>query len=277
MQRAVLTHGGASSNPQHKDGTEQAAQIAMACLRAGKNALEAVIQAVQILEDDPRFNAGTGSVLRADGTTIQMDAACMESGGQFGAVATITGVKNPILVARKVMDTPAILLAGVGATKFAYEQGFAEFHIQPPLDRLDEDDTSNKPLSNKPHSNKPNTDTVGAVAFDGTTFAAALSSGGLSGAMIGRVGDVPLIGCGLYCGPLGAIAATGQGEFIAKQLLAYRVYQWLSEGVKPQDAAKLAIDLYPASVDVGILVLSNNNYGINCKTRMASAVVIENI
>ena len=87
FQHAILTHGGAGSDPQDSDGPQSAAKVGMDSMGNGKSALNAVIQAVRYLEDDPRFNAGTGSQLRADGRAIQLDASCMMSNGKFGAVA----------------------------------------------------------------------------------------------------------------------------------------------------------------------------------------------
>lgn len=84
----------------------------------------------------------------------------------------------------------------------------------------------------------PSCDTVGAVACDGTTFAAALSSGGLEKAAVGRVGDVPLPGCGLFCGLVGAVACTGDGEFIAHKILAKEVYGWIERDMRPNEAAQ---------------------------------------
>ncbi len=257
MKRAVIIHGGALSNPNHKDGTDKAAEIAMTFLRNGKTALDAAVKAVEILENDPRFNAGIGSVVRKDGKTVQMDAACMESNGAFGAVAAISMVKNPILVARKVMDTSTILLTGKGAEQFAYQQGFVKFDIHG---------------KQKEHA----TDTVGAVVYDGENFASALSSGGLAKSQVGRVGDVPLPGCGLFCGQFGAIASTGDGEYIAKQILAYKVYNWLTNGVRPEEASKSAVSLFPDAVSIGIIVLTNKSYGITSKCPMAYSFVTEN-
>src|SRR5204863_9005046 len=102
-----------------------AAEAARAVLAAGGEALAAALAATVVLEDDPRFNAGTGSNLRLDGRLIEMDASVMASDGRFGAVACVQRVKNPILVAARVMETPHLLLVGEGATAFARRTGFA--------------------------------------------------------------------------------------------------------------------------------------------------------
>ncbi len=194
----------------------------MDLMRNGKSALNAVVHAVRYLEDDPRFNAGIGSQVRADGRTVQLDASCMMSDGKFGAVACVEGIQNPVDLAQGVLlHSPHILIVGEGARIFAEEQNIPVMHLSGP-------DEGKAQKNDGP----PSCDTVGAVAFDGTTFAAALSSGGLEKAAIGRVGDVPLPGCGLFCGPVGAVACTGDGEFIALKILAKEVYGWLEKNMQ---------------------------------------------
>jgi beta-aspartyl-peptidase (threonine type) len=117
---------------------------------------------------------------------------------------------------------------------------------------------------------------VGAVAFDGTTFAAALSSGGLEKSAMGRVGDVPLPGCGLFCGESGAVACTGDGEFIALKLLAKEVYTWLENNMSPEQAAKKAITLFDQSVDIGLIILTRNRFASNARNGMAWSHIAEN-
>ena len=123
----VVSHGGSSSNPDNSDGPELACQAGLRAISEGRGALQAVVAATILLEDDPRFNAGTGSNLRLDGITIQMDASCMTSDGAFSAIAAIERVKNPILVAEGLRDTPHILLAGEGATEFARKLGHPDY------------------------------------------------------------------------------------------------------------------------------------------------------
>ncbi|RWX43684.1 Asparaginase [Candidatus Electrothrix aarhusensis] len=169
FKRAIVTHGGAGSDPQNSDGPESAAKVGMDFIENGGSALDAVLHAVRYLEDDPRFNAGIGSQIRADGRTIQLDASCMTSNGQFGAVACVEGIQNPVDIAHGVLlYSPHILIVGQGARIFAEEQKISLKCLngsgEGEIDRNDK---------------TPSCDTVGAVAFDGTTFAAALSSGGL--------------------------------------------------------------------------------------------------
>ncbi|MDH3673642.1 MAG: isoaspartyl peptidase/L-asparaginase, partial [Gammaproteobacteria bacterium] len=218
----------------------------------------ASVHAVRRLEDDPRFNAGTGSRLRSDGLTIQMDASCMVSDGAFGAVTGVEGIRNPIDIAHAVLlYSPHILIAGEGATQFARENNLALRSLEPANES--EEDTA---------SQTPGCDTVGAVAFDGESFAAALSSGGVSESAIGRVGDVPLPGCGLYCGPAGAVACTGDGEFIALKILAREVYGWLEKNVPPRDAVQRALSLFDDGVDIGLIVATSTAFAADARDGM---------
>ena len=262
-QRAILTHGGAGSDPQHSDGPQAAAQIGMDLLEEGETALKAAVCAVRHLENDPRFNAGSGSQLRIDGRTIQLDAACMTSDGAFGAVACLEGVRNPIdLACGVLLESPHILLTGEGARIFARDQGI-------PLLPLPDHSNTRAP------GDAPSCDTVGAVVFDGSSFASALSSGGIFTAALGRVGDVPLPGCGLYCGPAGAIACTGYGEQIALKILAREVYGWLERGLNPADAELKARGLFHTAVQFGIIILTPTGCAASASDGMAWAHMTE--
>lgn len=264
FKRAILTHGGAGTDLQDSDGPQSAAQAGMNLLKNGKSPLDAVVHSVKYLEDDPRFNAGIGSQIRADGTTIQMDASCMVSTGSFGAVACVEGIQNPIEIAQGVLlHSSHIFIVGDGARFFAEEH---KIPIKP----------LNKPSEKKVRPHRTTAcDTVGAVAFDGKTFAAALSSGGLENAALGRVGDVPLPGCGLFCGSVGAVACTGDGEFIALKILAKEVYSWLEHNMSPNEAAHKAMTLFDDFVDVGLIILTKNGFAANSRSGMAWAYLTE--
>jgi L-asparaginase / beta-aspartyl-peptidase len=124
-QAAAIAHGGVGSDPAHVDGCRAAVDTALRVLAGGGDPLAAAVAGVVVLEDDPRFNAGTGSIVRLDGS-IQMDAAVMNSAGRFGAVAGLERVKNPVKVAEAVLDTPHLLLMGDGANRFARSLGFGD-------------------------------------------------------------------------------------------------------------------------------------------------------
>ena len=227
----------------------------------GGTALSAVVQAVRYLENDPRFNAGLGSQIREDNATIQLDASCMTSLGKFGAVACVEGIQNPVELAQGVLlCSPHILIVGEGAKAFAQEKNIPMILME-----------------NLNHHILPSSscDTVGAIAFDGSTFAAALSSGGLEKSALGRVGDVPLPGCGLFCGPSGAVACTGDGEFIALKVLAKEVYTWLENSMSPDEAAQNAIALFDESVDIGLIILTRNEFASKARNGMACSNITE--
>ncbi|MDH5718232.1 MAG: isoaspartyl peptidase/L-asparaginase [Spirochaetia bacterium] len=258
FKRAIVTHGGAGSNVADSDRAAFAAAAGMSLMNENGSALDAVVEAVRNLEDDHRFNAGLGSRLRADGKTIQMDASCMTSDGKFGAVACVEHLQNPILVAKEVLfETAVILITGYGVHLFAQEHAL-ELQTLPQAT-----------LTTKKNYETPSCDTVGAVAFDGKIYAAALSTGGLSGAPIGRVGDVPLPGCGLFCGPMGAIACTGDGESIALKLLARQVYSRLEDNMNADVAANEALSLFDDTVDIGIIVLGHTGFSARARNGMA--------
>lgn len=256
-------------------------------------ALAAVLAATRLLEDDPRFNAGTGSNYRFDGKTIEMDASVMTSDGRFGAVAAIRGVKNPVDVAHEVLQTPHDLLVGEGATRYARVRGFPEYDPATPVARAKHSKVVEMIRSGKiepgwsdwdkqtlpAHWNFNEdirkvvgpSDTVGAVAWDGSGFAAALSTGGTAATLLGRVGDVPLPGCGLMAGPAGAVCVTGDGEHLARARLADKGYNWLAVGVHPKDVVTLSIALFPKEVAVGLLAISPAGFAGGSNLAMAWA------
>lgn len=296
MKYAIMTHGGAASPHAYSDGCVKAAEAARAELERGGDALAAALAATVMLEDDPRFNAGTGSNLRFDGKTIEMDASVMTSDARFGAVACIQRVKNPVLVASKVMETPHLLLVGEGATKFSRAHGFPEY--DPTTDRArDKHRRAMAELAGKGDGDyasdaapwlsidwkslwnfggeAPFKDTVGAVVRDGQgRFAATASTGGTVYMLKGRVGDSPLMGCGVYAGPAGAVAATGVGEEIVRRFLSKTVYDWLEEGIPASRAAQRGIAKFPEIVDVGLLVASRDGQAIASNRNMASALLV---
>lgn len=288
---AVVVHGGAGSPRVRTDATGPAAQRGLAVLREGGSALDAAIAAVVRLEDDCRFNAGTGANIRLDGKTVQMDAAVMDGAtGGFGAVAAIERVKNPVLVARQVMETPHILIVGEGATRFARAMGFGDHDPTCPESRA-RYERVRRILAGKERGtvaawrrydwrkawNFPGplpaelkeamgpSDTVGAVARDAQgRFAAAISTGGTTITFHGRVGDVPIYAAGIYAGPHGAVACTGNGEDIVKRLVAKTVYDELARGTPAQEAVERALAAFPPAVDLGVIAASAGGEGGGC-------------
>jgi len=202
-------------------------------LRDGGTSLDAVQAAIVVLEDSPLFNAGRGSVLTAEGT-VEMDAAVMTGDKpSAGAVANVTGVRNPIRLARMVMErTPHVMLAGKGAEDFARECALPfealEYFVTPEqkakLKKAKEkaghasSDTAREDLTLR-------MGTVGAVALDSAGhLTAGTSTGGLTNKRAGRIGDSPVIGAGTFAEDgVCAVSCTGHGEFFIRSVVAYDV------------------------------------------------------
>ncbi|MGO9804738.1 MAG: isoaspartyl peptidase/L-asparaginase family protein [Steroidobacteraceae bacterium] len=251
----IVIHGGAGvierahMTPEreaaYRAGLGAALDAGYAVLERGGAALDAVAAAVRTMEDDPQFNAGRGAVLNHDGI-CELDAAIMDgAAGRAGAVAGVHHVKNPLDLARLVMEkSPHVLLAGQGAEEFALSQGVvlvpASYFITP--ERVRELEEAKRtaagrepttPLPMRPSAPK-GMGTVGAVALDAQgRLAAATSTGGLTNKLYGRVGDTPIIGAGTYANESCAVSGTGQGEFYIRQVVAYDIcammqYQHLS-------------------------------------------------
>jgi len=240
----IVVHGGAGRiDPETEEavlaGVRRARDAGWEVLEKGGSALEAAIRAVVVLEDDPVFNAGTGSALNRQGF-VEMDAAAMDGEGlRFGAVAAIRDVKNPILVAREVMNSEHILLSGEGASFFARERGIPR---HPPEALITERALARWQKIRRQGGRTSGT--VGAVALDAQgRVAAATSTGGIVDKRVGRIGDTPLLGAGTYAeAGLGAASATGEGEFLARALVAYRAVAALKAHT-PEEAAKEALSL----------------------------------
>lgn len=294
MKAVFLAHGGATAGKEHADGPERACRAGHAALAGGASLLDAVVAACRTLEDDGRFNAGRGSQLRLDGATVEMDAACMTADGQFGAVICVTDIRNPVLAARAVHDTPHNALVGDGATAFARSLGLPrrEAPSQAAVRNALEARRTLRRLGHAPEtgwrldrilahwnyaSGPPEdllgSDTVGVVGTDGRTFAAAGSTGGLSITLRGRASDVGMLGAGIYAGPAGAVACTGRGEFLARALFAHRVYAGMADGLEAQAALERAMEAVPGRTAVGAIAVGRGSAGglDNCAMPWAQA------
>lgn len=233
---AIAIHGGAGtlssaqltpeSDRAYRAGLQGAVRAGFEVLDKGGSSLDAVTVAVQALEDDPLFNAGRGAVLSADGTH-ELDASIMDGRNlAAGAVTGVRTVRNPIVLARLVMErSPHVMLAGEGAEDFAREQGlepvpnnhFTTERRQRELELLLE--------GKKAAGREALMGTVGAVALDSHgNVAAATSTGGMTGKKWGRIGDSPVIGAGTYAAnDCCAVSATGHGEFFLRAIVAHEI------------------------------------------------------
>jgi len=250
MEPVLVVHGGAGNRPyfieEKKDGISNALEAGYVILKSGGSALDAVVKAVVVMEDDPHFNAGYGSVCGIDGQ-IEMDASVMTSDGRFGAVAAIKNVKNPVLIARKVMEeTEHHLIVGENATRFARVMGFGSFNpLTPEQEKRYREYKSPSYYSKVDEFRKLyGLGTVGAIAIDKNgDMAVAASTGGLFMHLPGRVGDTPIIGAGIYSNALGAVTFTGFGERIMKNLLGKVVVEMLKD-FEPYEAVRRLIQQY---------------------------------
>jgi len=235
---AIAIHGGAGAVPRAtlsaereqrcRRGLEAALDGGYAVLERGGSSLDAVATAVRILEDDAVFNAGRGAALTREGAA-ELDAAIMD-GRQLraGAVASVRHVRNPVELARRVMEKSRhVLLVGAGAEEFALEEKFTlvpnlYFRTAERLEQLEFAQRGERVSDLVPPAPQG---TVGAVARDaGGNLAAATSTGGLTNKRPGRVGDSPIIGAGTYAkNGVCAVSATGHGEYFIRAVAAHHV------------------------------------------------------
>lgn len=277
---SLIVHGGAWDIPDdevaaHEDGCRAALEAGWHVLEHGGSAMDAVEAAVRVLEDTPIFDAGYGSVLNRDGI-VELDAAIMDGVTlRSGGVAAVQRLRNPITLARRVLESEVVLLVGQGAERFADACGLprcahADLMVERELRRWQElhskelfaastsfqSDSHAGQHSIVSHAAQPtNTppesllkypgDTVGAVAYDQEgRIAAGTSTGGIINKPAGRVGDSPLIGAGLYADiQSGGCSTTGWGESIIKVLLAKTATDLMAAGQPPEEAARQAIDV----------------------------------
>lgn len=230
---AIIVHGGAGevSADRHarlREGVRIAAAAGDAVLLAGGSALDAVVAAVRVLEDDPEFNAGTGSALTVDGT-VETDASVMDGPSQrVGAVAAVPDLGNAIALARAVLDADQhAILAGPSAWRFAAEVGITPA----PAGSLVTERARERLADVLAGRSRPTGGTVGAAARDRTgRFAAATSTGGIAGKRVGRVGDSPVPGAGTWADAHCALSATGDGEAILRVALTRTIAMRIAAG-----------------------------------------------
>lgn len=261
MKLSIAIHGGAGTlvkgmmtpekEKQYRADIEKALDAGYEALATGKSAIDAVEIAVKELENSPLFNAGRGSVFTAD-ETHEMDASIMDGKTlNAGAVSLISGIKNPIALARDVMDkSEHVFLAGNGALQFAKKQGYSleqddyfydDFRHKQWLEIKDSDSFQ------LDHAAKKDSKfgTVGAVACDANgNIAAATSTGGMTNKRFGRIGDSPIIGAGNYANnETCAVSCTGSGEYFIRGVVAYDVACLIEhKGYSLQKAAEEVIN-----------------------------------
>lgn len=267
---SLIVHGGAWDIPDAavaacRSGIERALHVGRQVLAKNGSALNAVEAAVAVLEDDITFDAGTGSHLNRDGR-VQLDAIIMDGATlKSGAVAAVERIRNPIHLARKILNSSAhMLLAAAGAELFAQENGIP---LCAPEDLIIERERAAwRHCRQGEHDSHLHFGhqhgTVGAAARDsGGRLAAATSTGGTCCKFPGRVGDSPLIGCGCYADDeAGAVSCTGHGEAIMKIVMAKTAADFLRNGAESSIAATESIQLLARRTQstAGLILLDGN-------------------
>jgi L-asparaginase / beta-aspartyl-peptidase len=256
-KHALVIHGGAGTlapeqmtpgiERELRAGLQRSLDAGHTILRSGGSSLDAVTAAVRVLEDDPLFNAGRGAVFTS-AETHEMDAAIMDGRTlRAGAVGAVAGVRNPIELARGVMEkSPHVMLAGQGAEAFARELGHQimdddYFYTEQRWHGL----KRVRAARAESLSDADRHGTVGAVALDQSgTLAAATSTGGNTNKRPGRIGDSPIIGAGTYANnKTCAVSATGDGEFFIRAVAAHEVSALMEyRGINLGEAARMVIE-----------------------------------
>ena len=272
---SLVIHGGAgvmerSAMTPEKDAAYRAAlakalDAGAAVLSKDGSALDAVEATIRVLEDDPHFNAGKGAVFTADGRN-ELDASIMEgTTRKAGAVAGVTRTRNPISLARAVMEhSPHVMLARDGADVFSVEQGLEQ--VDPGYFRTEErwqqlqDMKAAHARGAQLFDKNLKYGTVGAVARDSAGhLAAGTSTGGLTGKRWGRIGDSPIIGAGTYADDRAcAVSATGSGEYFIREGVAHEICARVRlKGETVQQAADFVIqgELKQMGGDGGVIVV----------------------
>jgi len=255
MRWAILVHGGAGEwRPQDEaaavEGVIAAVRSAAAGLAAGGSALDAAVAAVVTLEDDALFNAGTGAALNRDGD-VELDACVMHGSDlRAGSVGALRRVRNPILMARRVMERSAhVMLVGEGAQRFARAEGFPDY--DPVTQRARDAWLRRRTLAGG---------TVGAVVLDRDGhLAAATSTGGVTLKLPGRIGDSPIVGAGNYANGAAACSATGHGELMMRVVAAKDLCDRVARGDLPQAAVETLLREMAAGVgtEAGFILMSH--------------------
>ncbi len=221
----------------------QANEVAWKILQAGGRSLDAVEQGVRLCEDDPKERSvGYGGRPDRDGR-VTLDACIMDEMANIGAVACLEHIKNPISVARAVMEkTPHVMLVGEGALQFALAQGFKKVNLLVP-DSEREWREWLKTSEYKPIVNIENHDTIGMIALDQAgNLSGACTTSGMANKMHGRVGDSPIIGAGLFVdNEIGAATATGHGEEVIRVAGCHLVVELMRQGRTAEEACKAAV------------------------------------
>ena len=254
-----------STWPHGKPANERAAEV----FRAGGSLLDAVEKGINVPESDPKVTSvGYGGLPNEDGQ-VELDAAIMDgTRHRAGAVCAIHSIMNPISVARQVLEkTRHTTLAGEGAYQFALKMGFKPMQLLTPESLQKWLDWKNNPRRESFWADAANHDTIGFVATDGNGHVVSgCSTSGLAWKIHGRVGDSPLIGCGVYADDnVGAASATGDGDLMTNYCTSVSIVHNMARGASPQDACadlmKHMVKTQPETREAFVCVIALNNRG----------------
>lgn len=282
---ALVVHGGAWDIPDelvdaHRHGVQQSLKAGWGILGKGGSAVDAVEAAIRWMEDDETFDAGRGSFINAAGE-VELDASIM-NGKSFraGAVAAVQNIKNPISLARSVMEeSDIVFLVGIGATRFAREHGIPtcrpdDLITNRELERWREEQRRGwQPTKEAYRRKRMPVGTVGAIAIDrGGTLVSGTSTGGAPNKYPGRVGDSPIIGAGTYAdNAIGAVSVTGWGEAMMKVVMAKTVIDLMERyNGDAEKAAREGVKILSRKVEGfgGVIALTRRgDIGISFNTR----------
>lgn len=255
----------------------EANKVAWEILSKGGKSLDAVEKGVRLVEDDPNERSvGLGGRPDRDGK-VTLDACIMDENANIGSVACLEFIKNPISVARAVMEkTPHVMLVSDGALEFALSQGFKKQNLLTPESEKEWKEWL-RTSEYKPVVNIENHDTIGMIAMDKNgDLSGACTTSGMAYKMHGRVGDSPIIGAGLYVdNEIGAATATGQGEEVIRTCGTHLVVELMRQGKSPQNACEEAVKRIlklivnrkknPQDLQIGFIALNKNGeYGAYC-------------
>jgi len=268
----LVVHGGAGTirrqdmtpaqDSAYRATLTQAIRAGYDVLRGSGSSLDAVTAVITVLEDSPLFNAGKGAVL-TNAATVELDAAIMDGAAlRAGAVAGVKHIKNPITLARLVMEkSPHVMLAGDGAEAFAKEQGMtlvpqSYFYTERRARELERIKAAE--AKQRAHG------TVGAVALDQQgRLAAGTSTGGTANKRWGRIGDSPIVGAGTYASDACAVSATGAGEYFIRNVVAHDIcarVRYARESLEQAAREVVLEELVAQHGDGGVIALDNDGH-----------------
>lgn len=257
----LVIHGGAGTilrsemtaelEKEYRDKLGEALTAGYSVLKHGGSSLDAVETAIKIMEDSPLFNAGKGAVFTHEGTN-ELDASIMDGKTlKAGAVASLRRIKNPISLARLVMEqSPHVMMVGDGAESFAKDHGIAfvspdYFYTEKRWKQLQRAKEAEEKAKKRANAADEKRGTVGCVALDKDgNLAAGTSTGGMTNKRFGRVGDSPIVGAGTYANNLTcAVSATGDGEYFIRSVVAHDISALMEyKSMTVKDAAQAVID-----------------------------------